>query len=147
MKLTILNIICVLVIGTTCGQDCLLPLPSVKTINDELVRQYKNTLGEGSHDTVVTTLSNYSYICQAVGSKDMYRSVSLAVKFKASDKSYDQYQKLQMQGYCDGMIKVWDSLNFNTNFDDAIFSIPLHINCKSCLDDDNEANCSRKFSQ
>ena len=101
----------------------------------QLVRQYKNTLGEGSHDTVVTTLSNYSYICQAVGSKDMYRSVSLAVKFKASDKSYDQYQKLQMQGYCDGMIKVWDSLNFNTNFDDAIFSIPLHINCKSCLDE------------
>ena len=141
MKRTILNFLCVLVIGTTCGQDCSLLLPSFGIISDALERQYKNTLGEGS--TVVTTLSNYSYICQAVGSKYMYRSVSLAVKFKASDKSDDQYQKLQMS--C--VYGEWDSLKFNSNFDEAIFSIPLHINCTSCLNEYNEANCSRKFMQ
>ena len=143
MRMILLLALAMLLVGSTHSQQC--SLPSEAEINKELEQIVRSMGGEGAN--VNTTLLNYHFTCLAVGARDLYRSLSVAVNYTTSTSGSDNFlAQIQMTCNLNNFVQQFP-LPFEENIPASVFSIMTRKDCRACSADtaipvsDTDANC------
>ena len=144
MRVLLLSAVVMILVISTRSQYC--SLPSETEINTELEQILRSMGGDGAN--VTATLLNYHFTCLAVGARDLYRSLSVAVNYtKSNSGSVNFLAQIQMTCGSLNNFERQSPTPFEQNTTASVFFILTRKDCRSCSADsgipnsDTDANC------